>query len=213
MYLFFIEISGKTIQTGAHCSVVDATTCMELYKLVRKEWETSLLKNSTEPVEGNGHEELTDNTNESMDTKQEISGQHLPDHIDKMLTSTHRTLNGKVVKSKKSNKKWKNSRPHFGQLISGNKSLSDYFKGDETLQMKEKSKFFVDHQNGKYSKTSNSASSSNKIPDQEQHVTDISGSVLLRDGKSYPCVTTKYAQTIKYLLHDQFWEDVTSETD
>lgn len=183
---------------------------MELYKLVRKEWETSLLINSTAPVKENGREELTDSTEESMDTKQENSVEHLPDHIDKMLTSTHRILNGKVVKSKKSNKKWKSSRLHFGQLISGNKSLSDYFKEDETLKMKEKNKFFVDHQNGKYSKTN--APSSNKIPCQEQHLTDISGSGMLRDGKSYPCVTTKYAQTIKYLFHDQFWEDVTSET-
>lgn len=52
------KLLGKEIQTGRHCSIIDAQTAMELYRLVRDEWEHRLLEDI--PVfektasEGNG---------------------------------------------------------------------------------------------------------------------------------------------------------------
>ena len=38
-----LNIAGRKIQTGQHCSIEDATAALDLYKLVRDEWENVLL--------------------------------------------------------------------------------------------------------------------------------------------------------------------------
>ena len=40
--LLSLHLLGERIQTGAHCSLVDARTTMKLYQLVETEWEKSL---------------------------------------------------------------------------------------------------------------------------------------------------------------------------
>lgn len=43
MFKSFLAHPGKAIQRGSHCSVEDAQSAMQLYRLVRHKWETHLL--------------------------------------------------------------------------------------------------------------------------------------------------------------------------
>lgn len=221
---------GRTIQTGAHCSIVDATASMDLYKLVREEWETNLLQKSSS---GDDSDQSPGNTDENMATKEENRNQEHSSLVDKVLNLT-RTLKGKITKKKNRNKKCNSLklRRHFGQII-GDKKLTDYFREDKTVLKKGtenlsaviQNKCPVNFKNGSLDKK---RPVSDEVAANDSNKTCVvSTQMTLRDGKTYQNVTngavqngcvhsctekyhmkTNYAQTIKHLFNDQFWQDL-----
>lgn len=69
---------GRTIQQNEHCSVVDARATLDLYKLVRTDWEQKILEKEIRRRTNNNSDtvdscEVNLNCNHANDTKTEVS--------------------------------------------------------------------------------------------------------------------------------------------
>ncbi|WAR06658.1 AEN-like protein [Mya arenaria] len=88
-----LKYFGDHIQVGSHCSVQDARTAMSLYRLVRHEWETNLLK------QGKCVNQSDDSGNQSDQSSQNqsTSGEGNADTPSDKLTSSNRgSVNGSL---------------------------------------------------------------------------------------------------------------------
>lgn len=173
------KLLGIKIQAGAHCSVIDAHAAMELFKLVRVEWETSLLQDgdqSNSPDDpdqtANDSDEVLNISAEQGETSGDLCESSLSkDSADKMK-SLHQIQNGKISKSKKRREKLK--RAKF-RLLSGAKKLADYFNdGNKEL---------------------NNGEASDNTPKWVQSRT------------AQASLKAHYDQNVKNLLSDKYWLD------
>ncbi|XP_053407767.1 uncharacterized protein LOC123546317 isoform X2 [Mercenaria mercenaria] len=236
-----LKLLGKTIQTGAHCSVIDATVTMELFKLVREEWETSLLKKGRTSSFPDDLDQSFNHTDETVGTKKENNGlvykesKH-SNNVDHIVSLTG-IQNGRIRKKRNRNKKKTGFRTHFGQIIAGNKNLTDYFKEDVTVLKKGKTKFSEFLKNkfceGKTSEAGY-ADSNGVLASASDMSIEICNPMSLRDGTTYQTASrnrkmswkesrnrklklktssekltlkSSYAENIKQLFHDDFWND------
>lgn len=223
-FTLFEYVSGKNIQKHSHCSVIDATTTMQLYKLVREEWETKILNKNKKSKPLDDSDQPPDHTDVSMDTESKY---------DQMISKGSDSTTGKSKGKQNMNKKGRGLRPRFGQILGGSINIRDYFKNGVNV-LKNGVKDFEDSEDKHFVEP---GSKSNTNLDHEVGIsTSCSFSEngylhSLRDGTEYhssnscqetgPAASRKrkhnfekteklnlktvYDKDIKHLLHDDFW--------
>ncbi|XP_060570866.1 interferon-stimulated 20 kDa exonuclease-like 2 [Ruditapes philippinarum] len=170
------KLLDKEIQKNTHCSVIDATVTMQLFKLVRVEWETKLLKDQEKKSKlPDDHDQPPGHMEVSMTTEQ---GKEVQDGTE---------INGGIKKYQKRKRKGKSSRNHFGQILAGSKNINDYFKDDINI-MQNGHKKISEFLKKRFLESGPKANTLDKSDESASLGNDVveNGNIhTLRDGKKY----------------------------
>lgn len=206
----------QDIQNGSHCSVVDAQVAMELYKLVRVEWETSLL-NKKQPF-GNKEDKDCDNVCEESRNGERDDN-----------TMSENPENGPTVnkmsefnKVKKQNNLTNLYKLHFGQIVNSSKSVEDYFidrkNGKSGMKHSQSCQLLPSMLSSE--KLHSLATFKTNISDKKSNVHLPNCSSFNADNQPQPSrkrslqgdfvtngIKNTYQKTVKQLFRDEFWPE------
>lgn len=220
--------SGKKIQTTGHCSIIDAQTAMDLYKLVREEWEEQFIdiNNDGGDDNGDGLEEKVTET-EQNSTNKPKSGDFLVEEdnsVDK--NEPGKTIDGDVKSSDVP--EGNGFKVKFGQKrklpasfdvtneiihVSCQNSIND---SNSAFNDEMTSVACISSNCSGLNKDENihcSFECSKHSSSQDIGVDKCSGKVKTKQSKKRKNVSkqtslaTSYSKNVKHLFHDTFWED------
>lgn len=208
--------------------MIDARTTMDLYKLVRQEWETSLLQNGGQRCSTRDLYQSIKKSDKTVETGLE-NNRNNTIKLDNLL-NINSIQNGKIHKKKRAKRKICRLPAHFGQMIAGNRRLKDYFREDATVLNKDKfgvSEFLKKQSAaGEMEKCSTIPVDKRITAGTLQHCTDVPSMAECSQmddnrlhgrkfetnkNKDKPVyvkksrLKTNYAETVKHLFQDQFW--------